>query len=120
MGSQHLTLASTPPDLITPAARPLHVTRHAVDRYRQRVEPSASYMTARLRLEQMVALGRTRSTPRHWMRGRISPTPGLRFLYWSQRPSICALVVGNAIVTVVTRSMFRAPTLHEVRREGRP
>jgi hypothetical protein len=77
-------------------------------------------MTARLRFEQMVALGRTRSTPRHWMRGRISPAPGLRFLYWSRRPSICALVVGNAIVTVVTRSMFRAPTMHEVRRAGRP
>lgn len=88
---------------------PLRVTRHAIERYQQRVEPGRSYEGARRRLEQMVGLGRTRSTPRHWMRGKVAPTPGLRFLYWSQLPNVCALLKDGVVITIVTRSMFSGP-----------
>lgn len=98
----------------------VRLTDHAIERYQQRVELGCSGHTARVRLEQMIAFGRTRSTPRHWMRDRVSPTPGLRFLYWAQCPNICALLFGNAVVTVVTRSMFEPRRPSQARRVGRP
>ncbi len=102
-------------------ASAVRVTDHAIERYRQRVEPGTSSLMARLRLEQMVAVGRTRSTPRYWMRGYLAPTPGLRFLYCAQRPNVCALLVRNSVVTVLTRSMFSGRgSLERPRPAGRP
>jgi hypothetical protein len=40
-----------------------------------------------------------------WPRQR---DPGLRFVYWSGLPDICALLLDGAVVTVLTREMFRS------------
>jgi hypothetical protein len=86
------------------------LSNHAVSRYRERVAPSTSVLEARLALGRFVRLGRVRATPRHWMRGDVDPAPGVRFIYWSGRPEVCAIVRGDVVVTVVTRSLCRAGT----------
>jgi hypothetical protein len=88
----------------------LALSNHAVARYRERVAPSASMLEARLALARFVALGRVRATPRHWMREDVDPTPGIRFVYWSGRPDVCAIVRDNVVVTVVTRLLCRGVT----------
>src|SRR5438067_6148622 len=120
MDIRHLTVVGTATAPAPRAATRVRVSYHAIERYRQRVAPGSSYVTARLRLEQIVALGRTRSTPRRWMRGQVSPTPGLRFLYWCQRPDICALLIDDVVLTVVTRAMFTGLRTGEARPVGRP
>jgi hypothetical protein len=89
---------------------PLSLSTHAITRYRERVTPTASPGEARLALVRFVMLGRARETPRHWMRGDIEAAPGVRFVYWSGRPDVCAIVRGDVVVTVVTRSLCRGVT----------
>lgn len=93
----------------TAASRALRVriTDHVVLRYRQRVDPGASPAEARLVLGRMISLGRTRSTPRHWMR-HVHQTPGLVFLYWAELPGVCGLVLDGALVTLLTRQLCKA------------
>jgi hypothetical protein len=89
---------------------PLSLSTHAITRYRERVAPTASAHEARLALTRFVMLGRVRATPRHWMREDIDPAPGTRFVYWAGRPDVCAIVRGDVVVTVVTRSLCRGVT----------
>jgi hypothetical protein len=84
----------------------LFLTRHAVDRYLERVEPGLSRAEASRRLSTVVSLGRFRPTPRHWMRD-VKWSPGLRFLYWAGEPNVCALIREGAVVTVLTRRLCR-------------
>jgi hypothetical protein len=44
------------------------------------------------------------------MRDDIEAAPGVRFVYWSGRPGVCAIVRGDVVVTVVTRSLCRGVT----------
>jgi hypothetical protein len=82
------------------------ISNHAIQRYRERVDPDASRQEARGALHRFVLLGRSRSRPRHWMRGR--PTvPGTRYVYWAGRPSLCLVVADGCVVTVVTRELCR-------------
>ena len=41
------------------------------------------------------------------MRDRVRITGGLRFVYWSERSDVCALVIDGAVVTVLTRALCR-------------
>jgi hypothetical protein len=68
-------------------------------------------MEARLALTRFVALGRHRPTPRWWMRDSVRCTPGVSFCYYAGQPEACAIVVDSTVVTVVTRSMFAAPSV---------
>jgi hypothetical protein len=86
----------------------VRLTTHVVERYVERVDPKASSGEARLVLGRMVSLGRVRSTPRHWMRN-VKKTPGLRFIYWADLPGVCGLVLDGALITLVTRELFRSP-----------
>lgn len=83
------------------------ITRHAVDRYIERVERTASASLAHQRISNILLGGRCRSTPRHWMRGQAHITPGLRFVYWTGQPDVCLLVLDGAVVTVLTRRLSR-------------
>jgi hypothetical protein len=87
----------------------LHVrlTQHAIDRYRQRVDPTATPAQARLVLGRLVCLGRVRSTPRHWMR-HVHKTPGLLYVYWAELPGVCALVLDGSLITLITRELCRS------------
>lgn len=82
------------------------VTHHAVVRYIERVEPSATGYQAEVEIDLIVHRGHVRSTPRHWMR-RVRQTPGLRYIYWAELPDVCALVRDDAVVTIITRRLCR-------------
>ena len=102
---------------------PMNVSKHATERYRERVDPGASALEARLAVEQIVACGRARPTPRRWMKDR-APAPGTRFVYWSKRPHISAIVADGTVVTVVTRNLVKASQRDHLKaadhRAGRP
>jgi hypothetical protein len=83
------------------------VTHHAVDRYIDRVDPSATRHQAAAAIARIIGRGRVRSTPRHWMRGLVRQTPGLRFVYLAELPGVCALVIDGAVVTIITRRLCR-------------
>lgn len=84
----------------------LRISGHAVRRWIERVDSTASPLEARLALAQHISMGRIRATPRHWTNAR--PAPGLTFVYWSQRPSVCALAIDGVVVTVLTRALCAA------------
>lgn len=88
----------------------VRISDHAVDRWCERVDPGATRLQARLALGQLVSRGRVRPTPRHWT--DVDPTPGLKLIYWVQRPSVCAVVVDGVVVTVLTRSLCRSTAPH--------
>lgn len=96
------------------------VSTHAIERYRERVDPAASPNEARVALHRFLCLGRNRPRPRHWMRGQ-RPAPGLSFVYWSGCPDACLLVKEGAVVTVKTRGLFRTePRPDHIRSVPRP
>ena len=89
---------------------PLSLSNHAIRRWQQRVDPHISATEARLALGRFIALGRVRSTPRHWMRDDVTATPGLMFVYCAARPGVCALIQNGTVLTVITRALCSSPT----------
>lgn len=79
---------------------PPRISSHAVDRYRQRVEPLDA-ATAAARLAELAAGATRRPTPRQWT--DVAPTPGLLFLYPHDEPDVCLVMKNNTIVTVFSR-----------------
>jgi hypothetical protein len=97
-----------------------HITTHAARRYQERVDRTISMNEARLRLQRLVSLGRVRATPRHWTRNAAAAAPGLRFIYWSGEPNVCALVREDAVVTVLTRTLCRSVRPRHLKLVERP
>jgi len=85
------------------------ITEHAVERYISRVDTSAPFEEARSSVARIITGGRVRSTPRHWMRSHVRTTPGLRYVYCCEQPDVCALVLGGAVVTILTHDLCRRP-----------
>ena len=81
----------------------IHITGHAIERCQQRVAAALTRAEVLGLLSSMVSEGRTRTTPRKWTKRSVCPAPGLRFLYWSELPDVCGLVVGRTLVTMLTR-----------------
>lgn len=79
-------------------------TRHAVQRYQQRVAPVTTAEAFR-RLSQLADSSRTRPTPRWWT--PVEPAPGLLFAYPAGEPGVCLLVRDGAILTVFERGQCR-------------
>lgn len=94
----------------TTATVQIRLSAHSIDRWRERVDPYASRVEARLALGQLISRGKIRATPRHWT--DINPAPGLKFVYWSERPAVCALVVDQVVVTVLARGVCRSTGPH--------
>lgn len=90
---------------MTPTTARVRLSAHAVQRWRERVDFGATPTEARFELGQLISRGRVRATPRHWT--DADPAPGLTFVYWAQRPSVCALIVDGVVVTVLTRTLCR-------------
>jgi hypothetical protein len=84
---------------IRPLVSP-RISRHAVDRYRQRVEPVSPEL-ATARLAELAVAATRRPTPRWWT--AIPPGPGVLFLYPHKDPDVCLIMRSNTIVTVVSR-----------------
>lgn len=82
----------------------LRISRHAVDRWRERVDTDCRAEQAREAVTRFVRGGRSRPTPRGWMKG-VRPAPGLRFIYSANRPGVCVLAWGGTALTVLTRSL---------------
>src|SRR5579859_2889168 len=105
--------------------RRMRLTRHAIERWCQRVERCDQVDDVELgrsRLAEFVAHARRRSRPRHWT--DVEAIPGVSFLYWVEHPDICALVVNNAVVTVIARARtvgsLRVRRAHPDCRESAP
>jgi hypothetical protein len=92
----------------------IRITRHAVDRFQERVLPGSSKLEARLALQQFVSMGRLRPNARHWMSDQ-RPDPEKRFIYWAGHPRVCAIIVGRTVVTVITADLVRASGLRNLR-----
>jgi hypothetical protein len=85
---------------------PARMTTHLVDRYLERVDPSTTRHEARRRLNEFLRCGKARVTPRHWM-AEVRPGPGKQFVFWSEEPGVCIVVVDGAAVTLLTRQLVR-------------
>lgn len=79
-------------------------TRHAVERYQQRVAP-VSAAEAFKTLQAAATTARRRSTPRWWTPAAAGP--GLLFLYPAALPGVCLLCRDGAILTVFQREVCR-------------
>jgi hypothetical protein len=88
------------------------IAHHAVERWIERVDGTASLAEARMAVGRFVALGRARPTPRHWMRGLVRQEPGTVFVYNAERPRVCAVVVDGVVVTVLVRALFERTSRH--------
>lgn len=80
-------------------------TRHAIERFQQRVAPVSTAEAAR-RIRAAANSAKVRPTPRWWT--PVSPAPGLLFLYPSVLPGVCLLVRDGAVITLFERSQCRA------------
>lgn len=83
------------------------VTRHAIERYQQRVDPRASAREAAVAISGIAEAAAVCSRPRRWSRV-IAQAPGTRYLYSADRPGVCLVVAGGAVVTVHARSVCAA------------
>jgi hypothetical protein len=88
------------------ARRPA-ITHHAINRFQERVNPSATPQECRAEIAKIVTLGRSRAKPRHWC-SSSKPGPGRRFCFWSKRPGVCVITVDGVAVTVLTRELTQA------------
>jgi hypothetical protein len=96
------------------------VTHHAIQRYIERVDRSASRAEAFQAIQQIAQTARARANPRHWTRV-ATDQPGSRYLYSANRSDVCLVAVGSTIVTVFSRSVCAAwrPARTEGARPGR-
>jgi len=82
------------------------ITNHAIQRFIERVDRSASPVEAASRIRAMLDHGKTRPTARRWTGSR--PTPGTMFVYSADEPQACLLATREAVVTVVARDLCAA------------
>lgn len=80
-------------------------SRHAIDRYRERVEAVEPTEAGR-RLVDLASDATRRSRPRHWT--LIEVTPGTTLAYPHAAPDLCLVIIEDTIVTVITRRLCRA------------
>ena len=85
----------------------IRISHHAAQRYIDRVDSTAAPAAARMRVAQILARGRWRASPRHWM-SETNPAPGTRFVYWAGLPGVCVIVVNATATTLVTRAVTTA------------
>ncbi len=83
------------------AKQQLRISRHAVDRFRQRVE-QVPQTEARRRLAELAGESTRRPKPRWWT--PVNPSPGVLFLYPHADSNLCLLVQGGTVVTVLSRA----------------
>ena len=83
--------------------RSITVSHHAIDRYRERVDPTATKHEAAARLRSLASTGRARSRPRHWTR-IAGEQCGCRYVDSAAAPGVCLVVVNGTVVTVFSRA----------------
>jgi hypothetical protein len=105
------TIAAT--GVCAPASRPLDktgrtivVSAHAVIRFSERVDPSASVREAFGAVDEIACRGRVCPRPRHWMCD-VRCEPGTVFVYWQEWPGVALVVRDDCVLTVLTRDLTR-------------
>ena len=83
------------------------ITKHAIERYQQRVDTGASTREAAIAISEILDRAAVSSRPRHWSRV-VAQAPGTRYLYAADRPGVCLVVAGAAVVTVYSRPVCAA------------
>jgi hypothetical protein len=91
-------------------------TRHAVERYKQRVAPVSTAEAFR-RLAAAAATARRRGTPRWWT--PVAPAPGLSYLYPASMPGVCLLARDGVVLTLFERSQRQAWKYEQASADGR-
>lgn len=84
----------------------VRVTKHARERYIERVDRRAGHDQAEAVIRKIALGGRARATPRHWMR-MVDPSPGARFIYCADHPHVCLMVRDHSVVTVFSKPVCR-------------
>jgi hypothetical protein len=95
-------------------------TRHAIQRFQERVAPVSTAEAAR-RIREAGASATVRPTPRWWT--PVAPAPGLSFAYPSTLPGVCFLIRDGAVLTVFERDTcrgWRSGSNEETGRRRRP
>lgn len=93
------------------------ISRHAIDRYRQRVERVEPAVAAQ-RLADLAASSTRRRTPRRWT--EVAPSRGVVFLYPHAAPDICLVMRNNTIVTVFSQVICLERRSKRHTRQARP
>jgi hypothetical protein len=96
--------------------REIHITEHAIERWQERVDPANSWLAAHLAIRKLLNSGRSRATPRHWMRRPIEP--GTAYDFSASYPGVCAIVSDDAAVTIITRELVRNSPPRSIRADG--
>jgi hypothetical protein len=81
----------------------IHITNHAVDRYHERVDPSATPSIAFWAIRDMLATGVVRTKPRAWTTCRLEP--GQRLVYSALCADACLVITEGCVVTVLSREL---------------
>jgi hypothetical protein len=83
----------------------LFIKPHAIDRYIERVDPTATRQEAACTIRAIHCGGRARPKPRKWT--GVTARPGTRYVYSAQHPGICVVERGGVIRTVFARQTSR-------------
>jgi len=94
----------------------IRITAHAIERWQERVDPASSWLAAHLTVRKLLNTGRSRPTPRHWMRRPIEP--GTTYVFNASYPGVCAIVTDGAAVTIITRELVRTNPLRPLSIDG--
>ena len=87
----------------------LYVTRHAIDRWRERVDPSATRREARRALTDLARVGRVTDRPPRWM-PHARARPGSLYVRHPRFPDLYAVIRRKTIVTVISRQSPKETT----------
>lgn len=79
-------------------------TRHAIQRFQERVAPVTAAEAAR-RIREAAASATIRTRPRWWT--PVAPAAGIRFAYPHTLPGVCLLIREDAVITIFERRSCR-------------
>lgn len=83
------------------------ISHHAIERYRDRVDATATVREAAGVISVIVATAASRSRPRHWM--QVATTlPGTTYLYSAAYPHIGLVVADGVVVTLHSRKVCQS------------
>jgi hypothetical protein len=95
----------------------IRISRHAINRYSERVDCTADRSVAFQAIAAALAAGTVRTTPRWWTTCRLAP--GTRLVYSAVSPDLCLIIKNGTVVTLVTRELCaRARALPRPSRDG--
>ena len=101
--NQVISASGPTPGLVALGSSPIRISGHAIDRYRERVDPTADRCVAFQAIAAMLASGTVRTTPRWWTTCRLET--GTRLVYSAVNADVCLIIKEGTVVTLVTRAL---------------